>query len=56
MSLELQDGYPVLLVDYGSGTTMIKFNYKKLTVDEGHSISILLQPEVNFINVRFIVF
>ncbi|KAB0801471.1 hypothetical protein PPYR_05825 [Photinus pyralis] len=43
MSLELQDGYPVLLVDFGTGTTM-KFAKKQLTVGQSHSISILLQP------------
>ncbi|KAK4871852.1 hypothetical protein RN001_015976 [Aquatica leii] len=45
ISLELQDGYPVLLVDYGSGTTSIKFNFKQLTGDSSHNISILLHPD-----------
>ncbi|KAF5283408.1 hypothetical protein FQA39_LY04784 [Lamprigera yunnana] len=45
ISLELQDGYPVLLVDFGTGTTMIKFNFKQLTSDSSHNISILLQPD-----------
>lgn len=34
MSLELKDGYPVLLVDFGSGT--VRVEQKQIKVSDGH--------------------
>ncbi|KAF5274763.1 hypothetical protein FQR65_LT04316 [Abscondita terminalis] len=45
ISLELQDGYPILLVDFGTGTSSIKFSSKQLTTGSSHNISILLSPD-----------
>lgn len=41
MSLELKDGYPVLLVDYGSGT--LKIGQKQIRISDGepHRIEII---------------
>lgn len=45
MALELRDGYPVLLVDYGNGTAKIEKRFKKLTDGNRHRIDIKLQPD-----------
>ncbi|XP_072152433.1 DE-cadherin isoform X2 [Bemisia tabaci] len=42
ISLELQDGYPVLLVDYGSGTSRLAHNHIRLTDGHMHRIDIYL--------------
>jgi len=41
MSLELKDGYPVLLVDYGSGTLKIGQKQIKISDGEPHRIEII---------------
>lgn len=46
MSLELRDGYPTLLYDYGSGTIESMVRNKKLSDGTLHSISIVLKPDV----------
>lgn len=46
MSLELRRGYPLLLVNYGTGTTKIEHSYKSI-VDEGlHKIEVILSTTV----------
>lgn len=40
MSLELRNGFPVLLVDYGSGTVQVEQNIKKVNDGERHTIAI----------------
>ncbi|XP_018326960.1 DE-cadherin [Agrilus planipennis] len=51
MSLELRDGLPLLLVDYGSGTASLYLDHKKLTDGASHTIHILLQPEEILLSV-----
>lgn len=41
MSLELKDGYPILLVDYGSGTLKIEQKQIKISNGELHHIEII---------------
>lgn len=43
LALELLDGYPVLTVDYGSGSVKIYYNYIKLKTDKSYTIDITLQ-------------
>lgn len=45
LSLELKDGYPVVLVDYGSGTVRIEAKHKYLVDDTFHSITISLKTK-----------
>lgn len=49
MSLELKDGFPVLLVDYGSGT--LKIGQKQIKISDGqpHRIEIIWTKTVLFI-------
>uniref|UniRef100_A0A8D8QW96 DE-cadherin n=2 Tax=Cacopsylla melanoneura TaxID=428564 RepID=A0A8D8QW96_9HEMI len=42
MSMELHDGFPVLLVDYGTGTTRLDMQYSKLHDGNSHHIDIIL--------------
>lgn len=42
LALELVDGYPVLIVDYGTGAVRIHHNYTKLETGKLHAIDILL--------------
>lgn len=42
MSLELNNGYPVLLVNFGSGTTRIEHKHIKVNDDLHHLIEIVL--------------
>lgn len=42
MSLELRDGYPVLFVDYGTGTTRLDMHEIKLDNGNSHHIDIIL--------------
>lgn len=51
MSLEIKDGYPVLLLDYGNGTASIKQTYKKISDGETHTISILFNTENVQLNI-----
>lgn len=51
MSLELRDGYPVLLVDYGSGTAEVKQNLKKLNDGEKHIITVAFNTKNVRLNV-----
>lgn len=46
MSLELKDGYPVLLVDYGSGTLRIEQKHIKISDGEPHRIEIIWSKTV----------
>lgn len=46
MSLQLENGYPVLLLNYGKGTTRIELKYRQLTDDASHSIRILFSTKV----------
>lgn len=41
MSLELRNGYPVLLMDYGSGTLKIEQKQIKISDGESHRIEII---------------
>jgi len=41
MSLELKNGFPVLLVDYGSGTLKIEQKQIKISDGESHRIEII---------------
>lgn len=41
MSLELKNGYPILLVDYGSGTLKIEQKQIKISNGESHHIEII---------------
>lgn len=41
MSLELKNGFPVLLVDYGSGTLKIEQKQIKISDGEPHHIEII---------------
>jgi len=41
ISLELKDGYPILLVDYGSGTLKIEQKHKRISDGELHHIEII---------------
>lgn len=43
MSLELIDGHPVLIVDYGSGAIRIFHKYTKLRAGKSYTIDIVLQ-------------
>lgn len=47
MSLELKDGYPILLVDYGSGT--LKIEQKQIKISDGklHHIEIIWTKTVS---------
>lgn len=49
MALQLEDGYPVLLLDYGKGTTRIKLQYRKLTDGASHSIKISYSIKVRIV-------
>ena len=42
LALELVDGYPVLIVDYGTGAVRIHHNYTKLETGRFHVVDILL--------------
>ncbi|XP_065212799.1 DE-cadherin isoform X2 [Planococcus citri] len=42
MSLELRKGYPVLLVNYGTGTTKVEHSYKQIVDNMVHKIEIIL--------------
>lgn len=42
LALELVDGYPVLIVDYGTGAVRIRHNYTKLETGRFHVIDIIL--------------
>lgn len=54
MSLELQGGYPVLLVDFGTGTARIEQKQIRLNDGETHRIDIILTNAVSFIYLFFI--
>lgn len=45
MSLEIKDGYPLLLIDYGSGTAYVKHNLTKINDGEVHTIFITFTTE-----------
>lgn len=47
MSLELKDGYPTLLVDYGSGT--LKIEQKQIKISDGklHHVEIIWTKTVS---------
>lgn len=47
MSLELKGGYPVLLVDYGSGTLKIEQKQIKISDGEPHRIEIIWTKTVS---------
>lgn len=47
MSLELKNGYPVLLVDYGSGTLKIEQKHIKISDGESHRIEIIWTKTVS---------
>lgn len=47
MALQLENGYPVLLFDYGDGTTRIQLQYKKLTDGAKHNIKISFLTKVS---------
>lgn len=49
MSLELKDGYPLLLVDYGYGTIQVEQRDKKISDGSSHHIFINFQPNVSLI-------
>lgn len=51
MSLELKNGYPVLLVDYGSGTLKIEQKHIKISDGESHRIEIIWTKTVNFLTI-----
>ena len=42
LALEIMNGYPVLTVDYGTGSVRIQHNYTRLEAGRVHSIDILL--------------
>lgn len=42
LALELVDGYPILMVDYGTGAVRIHHNYTKLETGRFHVVDILL--------------
>lgn len=42
LALELVDGYPVLIVDYGTGSVKIHHNYTQLETGKFHTIDIML--------------
>jgi len=52
MSLELKDGYPVLLVDYGSGTLRIGQKQIKISDGEPHRIEIIWTKTVLIILIK----
>ncbi|XP_017769994.1 PREDICTED: DE-cadherin [Nicrophorus vespilloides] len=51
MSLELRDGYPVLLLDYGSGTTEVILRHKNLNDGASHIIKISLREKEILLSV-----
>lgn len=53
MSLELKGGYPVLLVDYGSGTLKIEQKQIKISDGEPHRIEIIWTNTVH--NIKTII-
>lgn len=46
MALELHNGFPVLLVDYGSGTVRLEHTKINLNDGESHRIDILWSDKV----------
>lgn len=55
MSLELKGGYPVLLVDYGSGTLKIEQKHIKISDGEPHRIEIIWTNTVHKIKTIIIL-
>jgi len=49
MSLELRNGFPVLLVDYGSGTLKIEQKQIRISDGESHRIEIIWTNTVRVI-------
>lgn len=47
VALELHEGYPVLLVDYGTGSVRVVHRHIKLTDGASHRIDITLQKSVS---------
>lgn len=47
MSLELREGYPVLLVDFGTGTVKIEQRHIKVSDGEKHRIDIIWTKTVS---------
>lgn len=47
MSLELREGYPVLLVDFGTGTVKIEHRHIKVSDGEKHRIDIIWTKTVS---------
>lgn len=56
MSLELKNGYPLLHIDYGSGTVRVEQKYKKLNDGKTHFIYIIFQQHVTILLTIFLVF
>lgn len=54
MSLELQKGYAVLLVSYGTGTVRLDQRQIKLTDGKSHRIDIYLLKTVRALYVTFV--
>lgn len=52
MALELRRGFPVLLVNYGTGTTKIEHSYKQIVDNNIHKIEIILSTTVR-LRLRF---
>lgn len=48
MALELQQGYAVLYMDYGTGTVRLDQRHIKLTDGKSHKIDIYFTKNVNF--------
>lgn len=44
--MELQDGMPRLLIDFGSGTLELKVASRPLNDEEWHTIDVFWNPEV----------
>lgn len=53
LALELRNGYPVLMVDYGSGAIEIPHKQIQLTDGKSHKIEILLSSSVSPVTTHF---
>lgn len=54
MALELHNGYPRLLVDYGSGTVQVNHTEIKLNDGSSHHIDIIWTNVVHIFFVNFL--
>lgn len=52
MSLELRDGFPVLLVDYGTGTVRIEQKHIELNDGKKHRIDIIWSQTVRYFFIK----